>query len=230
MVLINFLKNKKKELLLKKIELLKESAREKGRFSMFNFNIVSSLNLNKMDYANLNYFYNLIKNYDDQCNIPYDIGAFLDRIAQDYTIMIHRTKINQNEEETGLHYNVILKDIMNDGLKNNGHIMSSGGKEQKPLLTLTLTPLTGLAGYINLVTPYKSNDVVVIAAFPKNLVDENGNIVNKDDYSKIYDESEITPKIRPEYIIGALLKKKNGLDEYYSREEILDKLRDEKHK
>jgi hypothetical protein len=141
--------------------------------------------------------------------------------------MIHRTNLGFDPDESGLQQNDILENIMNDGLMNSGHLNDNGAYDKKPLLTSTLSPLTGLSGVINLISSYKDNDVTIIVAFPKRIVNAEGNIINQSDYSVVYDVSKYPPKVKPEYIVGAILKKKNGLDEFYSREEIIEGLNKE---
>ena len=88
-----------------------------------------------------------------------------------------------------------------------------------------MTPLVGLTGYINLVAPYKENDTVIFAVFPKDLVDEDGQLVNGHQYSDIYDLSEKHPRIKSEFMLGALLKKDNSLDEFYTKDEIINSIK-----
>ena len=44
------------------------------------------------------------------------------------------------------------------------------------------------------------------------------------DYSKIYDfDNTSTPSVKTKFMIGAIIKKENGLDEFYTRDEIIEK-------
>ena len=114
---------------------------------------------------------------------------------------------------------------MNEGLKNYGHANAIGGgafSRDIPSLTLTMTPLKGLTGYINLISSYKSNDAIIFAFFPKQLVKEDGEIVEQSKYSEVYDLSQYPPKIKTEHMMGVILKKDNGFDEFYTRDEVIN--------
>ena len=138
--------------------------------------------------------------------------------------MIHRTRLDLDTSSTGLPNNEDLYNIMNDGLMNYGHMNAVGGgaySSTPPSLNLTMTPLSGLTGYINFIASYHGNDTVIIAAFPKELVNEDGEN-NNVDWNQIYDLSEYPPRVKREFIAGALLKKSSGLDEFYTRDEIVN--------
>ena len=53
----------------------------------------------------------------------------------------------------------------------------------------------------------------------KDIIDMEGEPTRN--YSDIYDLSQFPPKVKTEYMVGAIVKKKEGLWDYYSREEIL---------
>ena len=86
----------------------------------------------------------------------------------------------------------------------------------------------GMAGYINLLASYHSNDTVVVSVFPKGLLYDDGEIIDNSFYDKIYDLSVFPPKVKREFMAGAILKKKNGLDEFYTRDEIVESFNDTK--
>lgn len=220
---------KKKICLLKqKIEAQRIDAHNKGRFSLFDTRFFAD-SIHKIDsYTKLNGWYETILGWEKICNLSYDVGVSLDQLANDNTVMIHRTNLGLDTNCAGLTCNESLYSIMNEGLKNYGHIISSGASSGVPALTLTMTPLKGLAGYINLLSSYHSNDAIVISAFPKELVDSTGEFVDNSSCNKIYDLSVEPPKVRSEFIIGAILKKNNGLDEFYTRDEIVNSFENNK--
>ena len=61
-----------------------------------------------------------------------------------------------------------------------------------------------------------------IDVFPKNMVNNDGQLADGVSYSDVYDLSEKYPKIKKEFMIGAILKKNNGFDEFYTRNEIVN--------
>lgn len=211
-------------LLRDKIEAIKLDAHNNGRFSLFDTKFSNDFLSKKLTYEQLTNFYDIITNWDKHCNLPYEVGISIDKLATDNTVMIHRTHLGIDKNTEGYTDNNTLYNIMTEGLKNYGHLNAVGGGAYLntiPDLTLTMTPLDGITGYINLIGSYKSNDVTIITAFPKELVNEHGRIKGESNYYAVYDLSEEPPKVKPEYMIGAILKKNNGLDEFYSQEEII---------
>ena len=217
----NIFEKNKKTLLNKKIDLIRKDAHKHGRFSMFDISSAVIKFNSDAKYEDLKRVCDILEECDKRCNLPYDIGILLDKLATDYAVMVHKTQLFLNPGEPGLDNNENLLNIMRDGLKNYGHSNQGIQSETLPDLNLTMAPLKGIEGFINLLEPYKSNDAIVIGAFPKNLIDEDGNGI---DYTEIYDLSSYPPKIKPEYIAGVILKKENGLDEFYTRDEVINRL------
>lgn len=215
----------KLKLLNLKIKLWIKDRHNKGLFSLFDAAFSKKYLEKNLNYDNLNYIYDCITSWDKYNNISYNVGMSLDNLAKDNTIMVHRVKLNLDTKKEGLQTNSTLLNMMNEGLINQGHANAVGGSafsKTPSALTLTMTPLVGLTGYINLVAPYKENDTVIFAVFPKDLVDEDGQLVNGHQYSDIYDLSEKHPRIKSEFMLGALLKKDNSLDEFYTKDEIIN--------
>lgn len=202
-----------------KIELIKKKDMLKGRYSLFETTFAKEFFAKDLDYEKREYFFDLIEGWDEKCNIPYNIGVSLDRISNDNTVMIHRTKLDiDNDVEN----NEKLQSIMNDGLKNYGHGNAVGGSAfiEEPPLTLTMTPLKGISGWINLLSTWHENDSVIIAAFPKEFVKSDGEFANDKSANLIYNYSGEVPSIKTDYLVGAIIKKEDGLDEFYTRDEI----------
>ena len=218
--MFSLFKKRKKDLLLKKIGLQREEAHKNGRFSMFDIGIINE----NMNYDSLRNMYTILNSWESSCNIPYSVGESLITLMKDNTVMIHRTNLGLDINQEGLDFNDDLIDIMSNGLKNQGHINAAGGgafTKGYPPLTLTMTSLEGLSGFINLVSSYKENDTIIITAFPKDLVNKEGNLVQGHNYSEIYELDDNIPRVKNQYMVGAILKKKNRLDEFYTRDEII---------
>lgn len=215
---------KKISLLQEKINLHRTYAHKQGRFSLFDAKFARDTFNNNKSYEHLKSLYEIIEDWDVACNLPYDVGYSLDRLATDYTVMIHRTNLGLNKNKPGLEYNKKLLSIMNNGLMNFGHAnaISGGTSPYMTPLTLTMTPLKGITGYINLISSYKANDTIVIATFPKELVSEDGNLTSEFNYSYIYDLSDKIPIVKKEFLTGVILKKNNGFDEFYSRDKVIN--------
>ena len=221
-----------------KIEEKKEKAQKTGKFSLYHTHYFENLTKKLDSYNKLQDLCDMINSWEDMCNISYEFGMALDKLINnsDYVVAIHRTNLDLNKEKSGLVLSDGLNSIMNEGLVNYGHSNAVGGgafSNTIPSISLTMTPMSGFSGYINFISNYKNNDAVILSAFPKakydvdnnlisGFVDEELSIVDETYVSEIYDISGSNPKIKPEYIIGAVLKKTNGLDEFYSREEIIN--------
>lgn len=218
-------------LLKEKIKVHRNDAHKNGRFSLFDAKFSIDAFSKDVGYDRLKWMYEMILEWDKTCNLSYEVGLSLDKLANDNTVMIHRARLDLDTNSEGLICNEALHSIMNEGLKNYGHMNAMGGgafSSTPPSLTLTMTPLIGMSGYINLLSSYHSNDVVVIAAFPKELVNSDGEIINNPTCDKAYDLSSFPPKVKREFMVGAILKKNNGLDEFYTRDEIINSFNDAK--
>lgn len=224
---MSIFEKKKKELLNRKIELLKNKAHDKGKYSLFDTKFATDIFNGDAKYDHLKSIFDIIVSWEERCNIPYNIGISLDKLATDNVVMVHRTNLDLNKDETGIPFNKRLLSIMRDGLRNYGHANAVGGSgfsDIPPALTLTMTALEGLTGYINLLSPHNENDTTILCAFPKELLDEEGDLAEGVSYSDIYDLSGDVPTVKNEYMLGAILKKNNGLDEFYTRDEIVNQL------
>lgn len=230
-VLMKLFERRKISLLKEKVEILRKDARRNGRFSLFDTKISDGVFSRNASYDYLKDYYDMLQGWDEKCNLPYDVGDFLETLTDDYTVMIHRTYLGLDVDSDGLICNDTLHSIMKDGLKNYGHMNAVGGgafSDLPPSLTLTMTPLMGTAGYINLVAPYHSNDAIIVAAFPKELVNDHGEIIDNSYYDKVYDLSVVPPKVKSEFMVGAILKKNNGYDKFYTRDEIVASFNNDK--
>ena len=212
---------KKIALLKQKIELKKQEAISEGRFSLFNARCVIEMLNKTKDYKAFKYCYDLVEENDKKCKIPYNLGIFLEQTMQEYTILVHRTNLGIEGED--IPKNDALYDIMKNGLQNFGHTNVGGITSTNTSLMLTTTVLNGLSGYINLISRYKNNDTVVLMAIPKEYVDENGDVKDESFYQKIYDIYKNQQTIKPEYILGAIIKREGKIDDFYIKDEIIDK-------
>lgn len=221
MILFN---NKKIRLCKEKINAIIEDAKKNNRFSLFMAKFSRDTLKDIKDYDLFSYYYNVYLGHDQNCNLFYDDGLMLDNLSETNQVFIHRTSLYLDKSVEGVPINDDLYSIMNDGLKNYGHMNAAGGSaflENPPSLCLTMSHLKGLSGYINLLSQYKYNDTIIISSFPKGIVDDDGCAINN--YSDIYDLSGDVPSVKPEYMLGALLKKDDGFWHYYSKEEIINK-------
>lgn len=203
--------NIRKKIILNKISKIKLNKEKNDEYSLFDASFV------KLNDDNLETVYDILSGWDEVCKLPKDVGEFLDQISSDSenAVAIHRTRMFEGN-------NILIESIAKDGLINNGHVMSSGADSGIPDLNLTLTPLDGMSGFINLVGSYKDNNLTIVYSFPTNLVDKKTlEFKNEDAVNQIYNFNG-RAYIKPEYIVGAIIKGKNGeLDKFITHDEML---------
>ena len=205
------------------IENIKNEALKNNRFSAFDFDATKDFlerceELN--DFEKYKFFYDICMNIEKANKLSIEDGEFINKLMQDdnNVAAIHRGYVGKIDMEDDIPTNINLQSIMNDGLKNNGHVMH-GGIQNSPSLTLTTKPLKDLTGLMNFFAPYNGNNVIVILLFPKALVDEHLDFV-KDEYrEKVYKIEYDKCHIKPEYIIGAIIKGEEQ-DKFYTRDEL----------
>ncbi len=219
------MKNEKEEL-LKRIDEIKKEAERNGRFSLFHAKCLGSRFNQNNTYDGMKYLFDIIEGWDKYCNLPYNLGISLEGFVNDPSIVVgvHRTNLNIKKDENGFPVSTGLDKIMSEGLINYGHANAYGGGAftSIPAISLTMTPLKGLEGYINLVGRYHNNDAIILAAFPRELVDDDCDIIDYSRANEIYNISTFWATVKPEYLMGAIVKNDNGYDEFYTRDEIVE--------
>jgi hypothetical protein len=218
---------RKTKVLKDKIENIKTQAEADGRFSLFHTNYANDVFNQKIDYDKYEYVYTLLEDNDKKCNLPYEAGLYLDELSKNSAVYIHRTNLFLDKNSEDVPQSDALYSIMSDGLKNFGHVNAAGGvgiTNGVPPIGCTMTPMTGFTGYINLLSPWQNNDTVIVASFPKDMLDEEGNLLGDYKDSDLYDLSLDTPTIKPEYMVGAFIVSDNGLWKYYSKDKIVKSL------
>lgn len=200
---------------------------ENDRFSLFELCFVKDF-FRKIEILNNEEAYKdifeMVDGWDNRCKLPRKAGEYINKMIlenPDCILAIHRTYLGHYDRSNQIPYNKLLEDIMKIGLTNNGHAMQ-GGETDNPSLSLTTNPLDSLGDIVNLIGSYNSNNTTILLMFPRNLIDEELDFINKEDAEKIYTLDYNIPHINPDYILGAIIKNKNGLDEFYTREELLN--------
>ena len=224
--IVNRIKSGKKIGELKnKIDLIIMNAQRDNRFSLFEFPDFQET-LSKCerlgDLKSYQLFYDIGSNGDKYCNISRETGEILCKYMQDpnNVLAIHRTFVGSIEERERAKSSKMLDAIMEEGLVNNGHSMQ-GLITAVPHLSLTTTPVRDFGGIINTVAPYKGNNAVVLLLFPKDYVDKKLDFKDPSCANIIYKKEGNIHYIKPEYILGAIIKPKEGLSNFYSREQII---------
>lgn len=206
----------------KTIEGIIAKANKEGRFSLYEFLCVQETfkkceELN--DYEKYMFFYDLVSGWDSKCHLTRSAGEYINEQMNsvDNVLAIHRANLGEIEDREGIPFNSNLNSIMSEGLINNGHGMQ-GAFDANPSLALTTSPMKGFSDLINLVSSYKSNNVTVLLQFPKELVSDDLSFKTKEPF---YTKKDNLNYIDPNYILGAIVKRENDLDELYTRDELL---------
>lgn len=204
-----------------------DEAHSKGRYSFFENDFAKEyfdrcMKMNDFDrYITL---YNMVEGWDDVCNLSLETGEYISSLWRedvDKIPAIHRANVGDIKMDGDIPTNVNLLDIMKNGLINNGHAMQGGFVKGAPSLSLTATPLDSFTGMINLLASYKNNNVIIVLQFPRLLVDKDLRFTTEGVANTIYNKDGNIHVIKPEYILGVIVKSKEGLDQFYSREQIL---------
>ena len=215
--------------LLNDINSRKTDSINKGEYSFFANRYAQDL-INAACKANnyeaLEQYYEIIKTWDDICNLPLECGTYLENLCnqEDRMIAIHRTYLGEYNYEYGVPINDRLLGILQLGLQNMGHV-NAGADSGLPHPNLTTSPLASFSGFVNLIGSYKNNNTTIIVNFPASYVDEDGALRKPEYANYIYDFINGAPYIKPEYIEFVIIKNKDGLDYYYSADEIMETLR-----
>ncbi|MCR4581004.1 MAG: hypothetical protein K5666_00630 [Bacilli bacterium] len=218
MGLLQIIDKSKKKLLISKVDTLCENATNEGRFSLFMCeDFQKKLHDKTVPYKSIKYIFDIVSDNDMNCTLPYDIGIFLNQFSQNDEIVVgvHRTRLPLDEDNNS----EVLTKIMEEGFVNNGHTNAVGGSafiQGVPPLSLAFTPLVGLTGFFNLINNYNNNNVIILACFPKNMVDKDLSVKDEN----VYYTEDGKYIVKPEYLIGALVKNGDKLDIFISRDEI----------
>ncbi len=189
---INFFK-KSKDLSKLRSKLVKEIGYEHG-YSILR----SSKTLREHEYM-----FSLSKEYDNYGYMSQELGEELDSLFLDdnYIVGIHRTGYTYMDDAT-------IEKIFNEGLINNGHIMSGGmdGTQdiQKTVSLFYDFPI--LNGQLKAAHGYKGSEGCIVVKIPKSyLGKEDGEI------KPIYYKKDSNIRLLPEFIYGYIPTDKNGM-------------------
>lgn len=175
----------------------------------------------KKDKEKLEYFYNLCEGWDNfGFSIPLEIGLYIEGLINDpnITVGIHRSSVVTGIDDRN------LVNIMQQGLENNAQI-SQGVVHDIPGLTKTISIVDNMFRTIPMLkSGYKGSNGTFLFAFPSNLLDEDGNILDGFEY-QIYEVKNGTHYIKPEFIVGYLVAE-YGVYNLYTKEDIIIKGRE----
>lgn len=242
MPIFNFRRKKNKEktnpndldprIVKKKIEIadiINQSVLD-NRYSVYSFDVSKDI-LRRCEEQNsfekYEWFFDVIGQNDKRCTLSQDTGEMINRLMSDPDnyLAIHMGHLGRVEDVDGMPYIEKLDDILHNGLIDYAAELD-GMHTDYPSPSQTTARLMSFGDLPNLFSSYKDNNVAVLLQFPKSLVDDSL-YVDKEHYFDIFREVDKKKIIKPEYIIGAIIKE--GTDtRYYSKEELLSVKRDKK--
>lgn len=149
------------------------------------------------------YMFNLSKGYDNYGYMSQELGEELDGLFLDdsYIVGIHRTGYTYMDEAT-------INKIFNEGLINNGHIMSGGmaGTQDIEKTVSLFYDFPILNGQLKSAHGYKGSEGCLVVKIPKSyLGKEDGEI------KPIYYKKDSTIRLLPEFIYGYIPTNENGV-------------------
>lgn len=204
-------------------EKIKNSIMKKnmsGRYSLFSAESLKKYL--KPDMIELTY--DVIKEWDERCNLPIDLGKFLDKISMDQNniIAFSRVYISKLEEKEKIIESDEIVSIATDGLANNGHVNSSGASQEVNSPSDVLSALKSLEGWINLVGSYKKNNAIILYSIPSKIMDDTCHFTSYTaaNYLYNYDKNKV-PHIKPEFLIGMIVKNNGAPDLFLTRDDML---------
>lgn len=182
---------------------------EKGLYTLFNSNEFRSMLLNIEHLENLSLACELYFDYDGKSLLSKELGEFLENLLEkdDLIIGMHNTEIDDLK----------MKSIFENGLSNAGNNYG-----EVPGLDFTvrfLENMSGLVGRIN--SKYKGSKGGFLFAFPKDLVDAEGNIISEAVIDEIYIKKGEGYYINPKYILGYVGYGDDKVVKYYSKDEFM---------
>lgn len=189
-----------------------------GKYSLFSTDISDKyLNTDAEEI-----YFDVIKEWDEKCNLPVELGETLNRMSNDKNNIIAFSRVFISKLNCpGIIISNEIYDIANHGLKNNGHINSSGAVQRINQPSNVLTPLINIEGWINLIGSYKGNNATILYSIPKKYITDDC-YLKKDEYANsIYNFAENCTYIKPEFLIGMIIKNKDYPDIFLTREDML---------
>lgn len=206
----------KKNKIIKKINSYIEDCNQKNVYTLFDSKYSKEIFFNKLSTDKVEYFYNLIKGWDDALTVPKEVGKYLESLIDDENLIVgvHRTEIQED-----LKNDIKMKNILEQGLKNYGDLSSGIVYNNADLSKTVSFPGNILNLMILLKSTYKFSNGGFILAFPSEITDNEGTITN-DNAHLIYDKISGVNHIKPEYILG-YIDSSYGVMNFFSREKLL---------
>lgn len=213
--------NTKKNKLLKEIDNYIKEYDKKNLYTLFESEYGRNIIKKSKKYENIEYLYDLFKTWDEEINLPKELGKEFEKLItdEDLTIGVHRTCIYPD-----IFSDVKTKSMLTDGIRNYGDL-SSGSVRKYPDVSKTVSMIDNILNMlIMLKSSYKNSTGSFLLAFPKRFLNNEGD-VNENNRDKIYNLIDDVSYIKPEYILG-YVDNSYGVMNFLSREQILEHIKE----
>ena len=210
-------------------EIINKSLIE-DRYSVYSFDVSKDI-LRRCEEQNsfekYEWFCSIIDRIDRKCTLSQETGEMINRLMSDSDnyLAIHRGYLGRMDYIDGVAYNEKIDDIIHNGLIDYGAELQ-GMHSEYPSISQTCSKQETFGDLANLFNSYNDNNVIVLLRFPKNIV-ENDLYVSKENYEEIFTIKEKKKYIKPEFIIGMIVKEGKNM-KYYSKDELLNVNNDKK--
>lgn len=186
-------------------------------------NIVNNKELND---KNLDFFYDICREWDDYGSIDLQVGNMLESLIQnpEYHIGIHRTPSFSSIDENGNLRSSLVYSIFEDGLINNGDLSSGVFNQSYPNPSKTISPIKNIMDAVMFFkSSYKQSNIGILAAFPKEYLNSDLDLEKnyEEEIYNIKDNGSYTDYlIKPKYLIGVVYQE-NGNCSFFTKEEVM---------
>ena len=189
-----------------------------GKYSLFSTDTFK----NCINTPSMSIYFDILKDWDNDCNLPIELGEFLNEATRSNQDLVAFSRVYIGElKNNGEIASEEISDIATYGLINNGHVNSSGANQELHSPSECLSPLYGIEGWINLVGRYKRNNAIILYSLPKKYIDNRCYFKDKSKANMIYNFSGNLTYIKPEFLIGMIIKNKDVPDLFLTREDML---------
>ena len=226
---MGILNSKRKEYQKISAEYEKKSMVDNNYYLLSSNYFKNILNNKDLDDKNLEFFYDLCKEWDDYGSIPLELGNSIEKVLNDERLYlgIHRTDSDAKIDKDSYLESELVDNIVKNGLKNNGDLSSGVVSVEAPDPNKTISPINNiLDAVIYLKSQYKHSNIGVLLTLPKKFVNDELDIINNNE-SNIYNHTKDGFYIKPKFITGVIYQK-DGNCAYFPKEYIKSKTSEKK--
>ena len=242
-MILNYFKYKKEltkiKECLKKLEEYKKKSLVSDEYLLINtkycektLNEITEKAIKKKDSSMIDFYCQLIQEWDNYGKIPLDLGKRMESLINDENleIGIHRTGGYGMIDPDCIESSEVLYSIFKDGLFITGDLFSGvdhRGEVIQP--NKNISPLLNIIEFVIFAkTSYKYSTGGVVTAIPKEYVTSSYEVKDGCE-KKLFINVDGQWTLKPEFLIGFITQKK-GICNFYTKEEVLKLCEDYQNK